>query len=155
MNGGMSSVPPKKRIHWLNASLELRKEKSRHLLKRLQGCLARFGTEIFLHKKFIRFLDQIAEGREKELHIIAKIEKLERRHKATRQRKLLKQASLRQKEDDFRRQEEWDALGDARIDKMRKRELHALMMRRKKADDWLAIIGLVLMFKKSKKPEPL
>ncbi len=50
------------------------------------------GTNIALHRKFMRLMNQVADIREKELDILHEIEQVEKRHSELRRHNLLRKA---------------------------------------------------------------
>jgi uncharacterized protein YigA (DUF484 family) len=81
------------RISWLTATLETQRNNIVSILLRLKGIGARAGTSMALHRKFMRFMEQVAHERNKELDIINEIEAIEKRHFELKRRRLLRRAA--------------------------------------------------------------
>ncbi len=147
----MASTQRKQSIDWLKADLEMRKDKTFSLLWRLRGVTARLGTAgLSLHKKFIRLVGQFAEGRQKELDLIYKIETLEKYHQELRQKKKLKRvAALYEKKNRNRLKREQDDIDEYMARKRRPR--------RRTRDELLDVLAFILFMKEWEKggPKPL
>ena len=80
------------RLSWLTATLAAGRTNISQLLSRLKGIAMSAGTNIALHRKFMRLMNQVANIREKELDILHEIETVEKRHSELRRRNLLRKA---------------------------------------------------------------
>ncbi len=80
------------RLSWLTATLAAGRTNISQLLSRLKGIAMSAGTNIALHRKFMRLMNQVADIREKELDILHEIEQVEKRHSELRRHNLLRKA---------------------------------------------------------------
>jgi predicted DNA-binding ribbon-helix-helix protein len=88
----MNDAQIKGRLGWLYVTLAAQRNNLTKILLRLRGIGASAGSSVALHRKFMGFLEQVANDREKELKILNEIDEVERQHENLRERRLLRTA---------------------------------------------------------------
>ncbi|MFA5040343.1 MAG: hypothetical protein WC464_01745 [Bdellovibrionales bacterium] len=81
-------------LNWLSATLAAQRNNLSDLLARLRGVAFKVGDSLSIHKKFVKFIDQVAIEREKELDILYEIETVEKQHLALKKLKRLRHADV-------------------------------------------------------------
>ena len=88
------------KLSWLGDIMMSHRHRISKLLLRLRGIAASTGSNLALHKKFMKMMNQVADEHEKEVGILREIETMEKRHKEMKRQNRLRQAEPPRKKKD-------------------------------------------------------
>ncbi|HUY67676.1 MAG TPA: hypothetical protein VMV79_00040 [Alphaproteobacteria bacterium] len=91
----MSIAKESGRLAWLGATLGQQRRKIARLLNRMAAFGPRGSMTPAVFRKFLGMLEQVAEAREQEMHLLSRIEDIEQKHRFMRKTRKLKRARPR------------------------------------------------------------